>query len=259
MENKLPIIHGCGVFESKSVFKKVAVTNERKVTEYEIELFKKDGGVAVINGVEHPIKKGNLLFARPEDRRFSRLHFSSHYIHFNTDDVSITRLIDSLPNFIERDISAQTEHIFEEIYTYSLLCTDYANIRCVSLLLELIYSLSDISDDLGDSENVMYKAIRFIEKHYREQITVPQIAEYCNLSTSYFYKRFLSFTGETPADYIRRKRLTAAKQMLTAGDESLNYIASECGFSSLSYFSYCFKLSEGITPIKYRKLKEYRL
>lgn len=259
MKNRLPLIYNCGIFDSRTAFKELTVTNERKVTKYETELFIEDGGVAVINGIEHPIKKGSLLFAKPEDKRFSKLHFSSRYIHFHTDDASTVRLIDSIPKFIESDVSAQTEQFFEEIYNYSLLYTDYGNIRSASLLLELICKLKDIKDDTGNNETAVYKAIRFIEKHYKEQITVPQIAEHCNLSTSYFYKRFLAFTGETPADYIRRKRLTAAKQMLTTGDKPLNCVADECGFSSLSYFSYCFKNSEGITPIKYRKSKEYRI
>ena len=88
-----------GVFDSRVHFPERKRTAWRTVPRYEIDQYCEDGGIANINGDVHPIKKGDLLFARPGDRRRSDLHFTAQFLHFRTSDKRLIALLDALPHY----------------------------------------------------------------------------------------------------------------------------------------------------------------
>lgn len=64
---------------------------------------------------------------------------------------------------------------------------------------------------------------------------------------------FTKFTGLSPIQYLNRRRLETACQLLRDTDYSVSDISSQTGFSSQSYFTQIFRKHYGITPIKYRQ------
>jgi len=81
-------------------------------------------------------------------------------------------------------------------------------------------------------------------------LSIGMLAEHVNISSSVFYRKIKSFTGMSPNEYLRSKRLNVAAQMLKNGYSASN-VAYECGFSNPSYFGVCFKKEFGVTPKKY--------
>ena len=69
-----------GFFESTEKFKNREITPERKVKCYEIELFVDGEGKSFVDDTAFPHEKGNLLFAKPGQRRHSEKKFSCFYI-----------------------------------------------------------------------------------------------------------------------------------------------------------------------------------
>ena len=84
------------------------------------------------------------------------------------------------------------------------------------------------------------RAIKYINKHLFEEITVTSIAEYFNISASQLTRNFKNNIGSTPWEYILRKRLTAAKEMIRLGS-SAQEACYECGFSDYSSFYRAYK------------------
>ena len=67
------------------------------------------------------------------------------------------------------------------------------------------------------------------------------------MSYSTLHRRIKSLTGITANEYVRKHRLTKAMQLLRDGHNA-SEVAMECGFSSPSYFTRCFKAEYGMLP-----------
>jgi transcriptional regulator GlxA family with amidase domain len=72
------------------------------------------------------------------------------------------------------------------------------------------------------------------------------------MSPRNFARVFVREMGITPARYIERLRLEAARQYLERTDKSLEEIAAACGFGSAELMRRAFHRSLGITPGRYR-------
>ncbi len=88
------------------------------------------------------------------------------------------------------------------------------------------------------------KAVDFIHKHYKENLPVKLYAESCNLSESYFRKKFGEFFGKSPIDYRNRLRFAEAKR-LYQNNYSLQEIADKLGFCDVSFMTKLYKRHTG--------------
>ena len=98
----------------------------------------------------------------------------------------------------------------------------------------------------------IYTITEFIDKNLHTNIQVPEIAKACNMSYSYFAKKFPAVYGKTCKEYIEEMRLYKVEEYLLFTDFDLNYIAQETGFSDCSHMIKSFKKLRGVTPKKYR-------
>jgi AraC family transcriptional regulator len=81
------------------------------------------------------------------------------------------------------------------------------------------------------------RAIRFIEEHFRDNISVEELAQVAGLSPFHFLRVFRSTVGTSPHAYLVRRRLRHAQHLIrTAGsDRSLADIAAEAGFADQTH------------------------
>lgn len=97
------------------------------------------------------------------------------------------------------------------------------------------------------------KSLAYIEEHLEETIAVSDLPSLDSLSLSTFNKYFVHAMGLPPGEYILRKKIEKAKELLSATDLSVTEIAYKYGFSSSQYFSTVFKRFCYVTPTEYRK------
>ncbi len=97
----------------------------------------------------------------------------------------------------------------------------------------------------------------YIYNHLNSPLTVPELAEYTNLSPSYLSRLFKKELGISISDYVREKKIEKAENLLKYSDYSFIEIANYLAFSSQSHFIQTFKKTVGLTPKKYRD-KYYR-
>lgn len=93
---------------------------------------------------------------------------------------------------------------------------------------------------------------RYVESRISEPISLADLASEAALSPYHFSRAFKRCTGITPVRYILRRRVAAAKVMLTTGAMNAE-IAHSCGFASESHFCTSFKLVTGMTATAWRK------
>ncbi|CAM4460975.1 bifunctional transcriptional activator/DNA repair enzyme AdaA [Paenibacillus tarimensis] len=92
----------------------------------------------------------------------------------------------------------------------------------------------------------------YLDKHYRESVTLESLAVQFNGSPYHLQRTFKRIAGITPVQYLQRKRITAAMELLSRSDELLSSVAAAVGLTSTAYFITLFKRITGVTPAHYR-------
>lgn len=88
-----------------------------------------------------------------------------------------------------------------------------------------------------------------------KKVSVPFLAEACELSRSHFSRSFKRSTGMSPQDWIRNQRIHQAKELIKHSALTLTQISAECGFCDQAHFSHMFSKTEGTNPALWRGLE----
>ncbi|WP_159888355.1 response regulator transcription factor [Paenibacillus puerhi] len=97
------------------------------------------------------------------------------------------------------------------------------------------------------------QAVQFIEEQLHEPLGMSDIAAQIHLNPSYFSSLFKEQTGLTFSEYVTRKRLQKAKELLVQTRIPVADISDRVGYQTAKYFIKLFKDYEGISPTQYRK------
>ncbi|WP_461536294.1 AraC family transcriptional regulator [Spongorhabdus nitratireducens] len=101
-----------------------------------------------------------------------------------------------------------------------------------------------------------FKSIDFVEQHLFEKISVHEIAAASHYSTYHFSRIFKALVGDTPKEYLRKRRLTVAATKLLSDDINILDLALACQFDSQEAFTRAFKAQFNMTPAQYRKARD---
>lgn len=113
----------------------------------------------------------------------------------------------------------------------------------------------DISPKIAyneDWKDLYEKLNDYINLHYREDISLSEIAELFHANASYLSRLYKAKAGINVSDDIIRKRINKAKECLMT-DMKINDVAEYVGFNDPAYFSRLFKKQTGISPRDYKK------
>ena len=97
------------------------------------------------------------------------------------------------------------------------------------------------------------RSLDFLSAHLSEDPTVAELARECGLSSGYFARAFRLTTGITPHQWLIRKRVERARQLLLENGLGLADIALACGFVDQSHFTRVFAKLEGESPGRWRR------
>ncbi|EPR27567.1 Two-component response regulator yesN [Geobacillus sp. WSUCF1] len=113
--------------------------------------------------------------------------------------------------------------------------------------------LIDALDRHPQTREPIREAIQFIDRHLKDDISLKEVAEHVHLNPSYFSTLFKEQMKLTFSEYLTRRRMQRAKELLMTTDMAVSEIAEECGYKTAKYFIHLFKEMEGKTPSSYRK------
>lgn len=112
------------------------------------------------------------------------------------------------------------------------------------------YSMLPLSPPHND--DAVRKAEDYLQKHYRDDISVEALAERVGMSSRTFLRRFKAATNRLPGAYLQAVRIEAAKAMLERDRASVQQVSAAVGYDDASFFRTLFKRSTGMTPQEYR-------
>lgn len=95
-------------------------------------------------------------------------------------------------------------------------------------------------------------AQKYIEKNFREKITVERLATMTILGRRSFERRFKKATNDTVTKYIQRVKIEAAKMSLESTKENVNEVMYNVGYTDPKAFRSTFKRITGLSPVQYR-------
>ena len=124
-----------------------------------------------------------------------------------------------------------------------------------NLMERMICALAETAETAGRSGVYAYvrRAVRHIDAHYAEPLTVRAMAEVAGVHPSYLQSCFKREFDCGVMLYINRVRISHAKFLLTHTRMSIPDIAAETGFNSRQNFALVFKKLEGASPSDFRR------
>jgi AraC-like DNA-binding protein len=102
-------------------------------------------------------------------------------------------------------------------------------------------------------QQALQPALDLIDQRLGQSIRMQDLADICNMSLTPFYATMKRLLGTTPREYINRRRIAKATDMLADPRRTVVDIAADLGYSSSHYFARAFKKVMGCSPQQYRR------
>ena len=96
--------------------------------------------------------------------------------------------------------------------------------------------------------NKLHQAITYMEQNYANAVNIEMLAQVSGMSVSSLHRVFKRYTSDAPMQYLKKLRLTMAKNLLQHGRQSVQQTAAAVGYESVSQFTREFKRYFGMTP-----------
>jgi transcriptional regulator GlxA family with amidase domain len=184
--------------------------------------------------------------AKDFQKRYPRVNLSASHILTEEDRIICGGAVTSYLNLALRMVAELTN---EELAaaTARLLLID------TSRDSQQPYASFDVGEGLDHSDALVAKVQRWMRKHFRESIRLPDLARQFGTSERTLNRRFKAITGEPPLRYLQSVRIEAAKASLESRRLSVDSICHQVGYGDVSTFRQLFKREVGLSPHDYQR------
>lgn len=223
-----------------------------------------------INGESRRMKKNTLCILRPFDchcilqpknttsKQFNlSLRTNTLKEFFSMLRCALYEKLVAMP-ILEFEISDATAERIERAVD-TIITTDDAHkiptmILCLFTIwqevLAHIITAQDLQQQYSSCTN---QFIQLLNNPANLSLSLPQLANTLGYSYSHLNRTFLQETNTSPSQYLKKKRLKYAQELIQYTDSPLSVVSFKVGYSNYSHFSDFFKTSTGITPVEWRK------
>jgi AraC-like DNA-binding protein len=241
--------------------------------------------VEIMNSAKSPVRIAMILVIDPSDRKWDAGGFASlgpcevtcatdpaegvgHFIH-NVFDASILYMNDQKqcidiiryfksvrPAF---PIIVISDHSSED-FVISVLRADawdfFKEPAEKADIVESVRQALQFKYDgrwAGETEYPIWRAIKYINEHLTDHISLEETAKECGMSLSCFQRAFKREVGMTFNKYVNTLRITKAKRLLHENNNTMSEIAFACGYTNQYHFTRTFKKFLNMPPRSFRK------
>ncbi len=149
------------------------------------------------------------------------------------DDFDTDIIVNRLEMFLKLDVSIKRNIIYPDIEN-------------------LFFSLNENKTPLSKKNAVIEDTVKFIENHYKENISTTDAANNVNVSKSYFCNYYKQHTDENFINTLNKYRIKKAIEIIDSGDlTKFSILHTRVGFQSKAHFYKLFKQYTGYSPSEY--------
>jgi AraC-like DNA-binding protein len=247
------------------------LTERQNLESYLMVYTHRGRGKLIYNGKESHLTNGDFFWIDCKNRHiyqtcgdegwdFDWVHFYGHNIEpyfdmfqmqYEQSSVRHQFSADKISILFERLLELQTKRgTSPELETSSVI---------YNLIIEALLIVSNQLVPNHKLHKSVAQAVDYMEKNIEKKIKLDDIASVVNIDKYYLIKLFKRHTGLTPFEWLQKARISRAKELLILSEKSVEEIGFEVGYTPASYFISTFKISEGLTPLRYRQQWQYKV
>lgn len=246
--------------------------------ELELAYFRSGSGIYSVTGREYPIAPGDIfLFSSSEIHKITyvdpscemealNFHFLPRLLLTENGGVDLplvffgrrdgsNRITPELAGSCYPDIcSALSDcesEMREKLEGYLLLARQDL-FRALVLIMRSCNLIGESKRRTGSVDGIA-RALDYIDSNYLGEITIAGLCGIARMSRSNFERLFVMMTGVPVLEYVKRRRIDHAAELLRSTDQTVLDAALASGYHNTANFNKQFKQVMGITPIQYRK------
>ncbi len=245
-------------------YRKVNGSKLHTHTFFELEIYLNNVGYVTLNNDTYEVKRNSVCISVPTDyhklsspsgeiMEVCNLSFMSTMLDkellnklLYSSQSNVYYLTDQEANKIQTLIK-----LLESEQTEKQKNDNFAEL-CISMIITLV--LRNRKDTPTEQkQSLALKAVQYILEHFKENITLEDVANNVGLNPSYLSHLFHEGTGVKFKEYLTATRINYAKKLIKANKEMITFACFESGFSSYSAFSRAFIDLVGCSPSEYSK------
>lgn len=227
--------------------------------------------VAEVNGREYPMGEDDMIIIPPEDtygilgngdNMIAHCRVSVRYLNDVWDGFSACRIACNSVCAAgeQKEAFREIRGLFMKMLLIQLQRSEGYPFEFMACFFQFMqYLILHFADSRGQEEkrekerNSFDSVLRYVEDHYRQELTLNQMAKMNFISPQYFSKQFKQAAGVGFLQYLNQIRLRHAVSDLLLTEDSVIKIALQNGFCSAKAFTESFKREYRETPSDYRK------
>lgn len=232
-------------------------------TFFELEYFLKDGGTVYLNNEPFEVKKHSLCISIPtdyhmhenKDGEFSHLINLSFMSNLLSKELQDDLLYSPCTNmyYLSKEDGEKVEFLLNLITNEQENKTaDHFAELCIQALITLVLRERKSSPKITkNNDTTALTAIQYVHNHFKENLSLQEVANIVGLNPAYFSYLFHKQTGFKFKEYLTTTRINYAKKLIRTNGEAITNACYESGFNSYSSFSRAFLDIEGCSPSEY--------
>lgn len=225
-------------------------------------------GAVWIEDKEYPLQKGDIAIFNPyvANSSSNKNEEGFEFFFLGINDFCYppfpcnTLMPEDSPVFSAGPYEKQLQFYFQELLSetsqsesvYMPVVSALANVIVLQVLR--IHQLNSMVEKKeSDALNYSRSIKEYIDKNYNKNINLDTLSEASFISKSYISHQFKKHMGQSPIDYLIKKRMEIARNLLVNTNYSVAEVAQKIGYDNPLYFSALFKKQVGLSPSVYRK------
>lgn len=233
---------------------------------YEVHWVVEGRGTHVLNGERYRMGPGSLFMMTPADFHelapdpgepitMYNLIFDEEFVPADLRELVLADLR-HLSVVLTGEAFAMVDREFETVRQEAAAGSggfEHMVLSGLVRILVTLYRASPPAKVAGARAAALYpapvqQALAYIQRHFRDPLTLAQVACRVGLSPNYFSELFHQVTGDPFQTYLQKLRLRFAKSLISTSDLPITEICYASGFNTLTHFERVFRQHYGLTP-----------
>jgi AraC-like DNA-binding protein len=224
-------------------------------------------GLLTLGGQQHRVPEQHGMFLYPEEEHAyhatdSEAGWTVHWFTFGGYHISsLLQLIDLRSSGV---YPVASPHPVETVVRQGLYTLQSkhppqgfdASVIVYSFLMQLMQHIQTESRDSRESGmRRLHPVFEYIEHHYREPISIEDLADIMDVTPQHFCHLFKEVMAERPFEFLTSYRVNKSKEILIKNPQiPISQVARRVGYDNTSYFGAVFKKVEGMSPSDFKEL-----